>query len=45
MARAISTRESAYRDDGQEVPNHTVLSPDWQLAHLYALHEIEGIAR
>ncbi|WP_086796925.1 hypothetical protein [Streptomyces caniscabiei] len=45
MARAISTRESAYRADGQEAPNGTALSPDWQLAHLYALHEIEGIAR
>ncbi|OQD57531.1 hypothetical protein BM536_001900 [Streptomyces phaeoluteigriseus] len=45
MARAISTRESAYRADGQEVPNGTALSPDWQLAHLYALHEIEGIVR
>ncbi|MGW2826406.1 hypothetical protein ACWC24_36290 [Streptomyces sp. NPDC001443] len=45
LARAISTRESAYRADGQEVPNGIALAPDWQLAYLYALHEIEGIAR
>ncbi|MGW2891891.1 hypothetical protein ACWDDN_42625 [Streptomyces griseoruber] len=45
LARAISTRESAYRADGQETPNGIAISPDWQLAYLYALHEIEGIAR
>ncbi|MFE5923184.1 hypothetical protein [Streptomyces sp. NPDC056468] len=45
LAREISTRESAYRADGQEVPKEIVLSPDWQLAYLYALHEVEGIAR
>ncbi|MCX4403802.1 MULTISPECIES: hypothetical protein [unclassified Streptomyces] len=45
LARAISTRESVYRADGQEAPDGIALSPDWQLAYLYALHEIEGIAR
>ncbi|MEU9546277.1 hypothetical protein [Streptomyces mirabilis] len=45
LARAISTRESACRADGREVPNGIAISPDWQLAYLYALHEIEGIAR
>ncbi|MEU6071384.1 hypothetical protein ABZ864_44845 [Streptomyces sp. NPDC047082] len=45
LARAISTRESSYRADGHEVPNGIAVSPDWQLAYLYALHEIEGIAR
>lgn len=45
LARAISTRESAYRADDREVPNGIAISPDWQLAYLYALHEIEGIAR
>ncbi|MFJ9908352.1 hypothetical protein ACIRVK_36765 [Streptomyces sp. NPDC101152] len=45
LARAISTRESAYRAAGQEAPSGIAISPDWQLAYLYALHEIEGIAR
>ncbi|MEU0431885.1 hypothetical protein ABZ153_09595 [Streptomyces sp. NPDC006290] len=45
LAHAISTREFAYRADGQEVPDGIMTSPDWQLSYLYALHEIEGIAR
>ncbi|MER8009640.1 hypothetical protein [Streptomyces sp. NPDC094149] len=45
LARAISTRESALRADGREVPDGITLAPDWQLAYLYALHEIEGIAK
>ncbi|MFF3412647.1 hypothetical protein ACFYW8_42265 [Streptomyces sp. NPDC002742] len=45
LTRAISTRASAYRAEGQEAPNGIMISPDWQLTYLYALHEIEGIAR
>ncbi|MGD6757273.1 hypothetical protein [Streptomyces sp. BH105] len=45
FARQISTRESAYRADGQEVPDGVVTSPDWQLAYLYALHEVETITK
>ncbi|MGW0491115.1 hypothetical protein [Streptomyces olivaceus] len=45
LARAISTRESAYRANGQEVPDGVGASPDWTLAYLYALHEIDGIAK
>ncbi|MDW8803714.1 hypothetical protein P1P68_02540 [Streptomyces scabiei] len=45
LARAISTRESAYRASGQEVPDGVVASPDWGLSYLYALHEIDGIVK
>ncbi|MEJ8653731.1 hypothetical protein WKI65_38215 [Streptomyces sp. MS1.AVA.3] len=45
LARAISTRESAYRAGGQEVPDGVVASPDWGLAYLYALHEVDGIVK
>lgn len=43
LAGAISTRESAYRAAGKEVPDGVTLAPDRTLAYLYALHEIDGI--
>ncbi|MCX5278005.1 hypothetical protein [Streptomyces virginiae] len=45
LARAISTRELAYRAGGQDVPAGVVASPDWGLAYLCALHEIDGIVK
>ncbi|WP_331729763.1 hypothetical protein [Streptomyces chartreusis] len=45
LACAISARESAYRANGQDVPDGVVASPDWQLTYLYALHAVDGIVR
>ncbi|MEU0032033.1 hypothetical protein [Streptomyces sp. NPDC006335] len=43
LASAISTRESAYRAEGRQVPDAVALAPDRTLAYLYALHEIDGM--
>src|SRR5262245_47036050 len=45
LARAISTRESAYRANGQQVPDALVVSPDYSLSFLYALHEIDTMVK
>ncbi|MDH6604474.1 hypothetical protein M2164_000109 [Streptomyces sp. SAI-208] len=45
LAVAISARESAYRVNGQDVPDAVVASPDWQLTYLYALHMVDGIVK
>ncbi|MFE1781275.1 hypothetical protein ACFW9F_01440 [Streptomyces sp. NPDC059506] len=45
FARSVSTRESAYRANGQEVPDGIAISPDWILAYLYALREVDTIIK
>ncbi|MER5511517.1 hypothetical protein ABT052_40330 [Streptomyces sp. NPDC002766] len=45
LARAISTRESAYRANGQDVPDSVVASPDFTLALLYALRTVDSTVR
>ncbi|MGW6875876.1 hypothetical protein ACWGHA_26470 [Streptomyces xanthophaeus] len=45
LARMISTRETAYRLAGQEVPDGVVMAPDWGLSFLYSLRQIEDTVR